>query len=71
MNEDIKQVVEVLATDMMKYLWLSNNLSALVDAGEVLIFANQKARVDEITSKLIESGKQLIFINICFFLILE
>lgn len=62
MNEDIKQVVEVLATDMMKYLWLSNNLSGLVDAGEVLIFANQKARVDEITSKLIESGKPIDFL---------
>eukprot|EP00210_Caulerpa_lentillifera_P006804 g6503.t1 len=55
-NEDIKQIVEVVASDMMKYLWLSNNLPTLVDAGEVLIFANQKSKVDEITSKLKEAG---------------
>lgn len=55
-NEDVQQRVEILPTDANKTIWLAQHLSSFIDAGEVLIFANQKHRVEEITQKLQQSG---------------
>lgn len=51
-NEDVRQVVEVVGDDGAKMQWLSSRLAALVDDGDVLVFANQKARVDALSSAL-------------------
>ena len=59
-NEDVRQSVEVLAGDAMKFNWLDTHLSGFVDTGEVLIFANQKHRVDEISERIGQSGKTSI-----------
>ncbi|KAK9828689.1 hypothetical protein WJX72_001532 [[Myrmecia] bisecta] len=51
-NEDIRQVVEVLDGDATKTHWLTSRLQGFIDAGDVLVFANQKTRVDELTQTL-------------------
>ncbi|XP_051118767.1 DEAD-box ATP-dependent RNA helicase 24 isoform X2 [Andrographis paniculata] len=55
-NEDITQVVEVIPSDTEKMPWLLEKLPGLIDAGDVLIFASKKATVDEVESKLAETG---------------
>ena len=57
-NEDIRQSVEVMQSDAHKYAWLSQYLPSFVDAGEVLIFANQKQRVEDITDYIKQLGTQ-------------
>eukprot|EP00884_Botryococcus_braunii_P014055 jgi/Botrbrau1/22650/Bobra.176_1s0072.1 len=54
-NEDIKQVVEVVE-EAAKMEWLLSRLAGFIDQGDVLVFANQKARVDEINAKLQAKG---------------
>lgn len=56
-NADIQQTVTVIPTDDHKHQWLTEHLSAFIDAGDVLIFANQKQKVEDITQKLIQSGQ--------------
>lgn len=48
--------VQVLPTDAAKMPWLQHRLPEFIDAGDVLVFANQKARVDEITRTLQAAG---------------
>ncbi|ERN02145.1 hypothetical protein AMTR_s00045p00182070 [Amborella trichopoda] len=55
-NEDISQVVTVMASDAEKMPWLLNKLPAMVDDGDVLVFASTKAKVDEIESQLIQNS---------------
>ena len=50
-----EQVVEVVGEDA-KLAWLLARLPAFIDAGDVLVFANQKARVDEIFAALQAAG---------------
>lgn len=45
------QVVDVVAANA-KLQWLLARLPGFIDAGDVLVFANQKANVDELTAKL-------------------
>ena len=49
------QVVEVVAATA-KLPWLLARLPGFIDAGDVLVFANQKAHVDELTTKLQAAG---------------
>lgn len=51
-NEDVTQTVHVLDNDGAKRQWLMNRLPGFIDEGEVLIFANQKAKVDDLCSML-------------------
>lgn len=55
-NEDITQEVQVLPADTEKLPWLLEKLPGLIDNGDVLVFANKKATVDEIESQLSLKG---------------
>ncbi|ONL97298.1 DEAD-box ATP-dependent RNA helicase 24 [Zea mays] len=55
-NEDIKQVVNVLPSDVEKMPWLLGKLPGMIDDGDVLVFASKKARVDEIEKELNQRG---------------
>ncbi|KAM6541439.1 hypothetical protein CsatB_005886 [Cannabis sativa] len=55
-NEDITQVVHVIPSDTEKLSWLLEKLPAMIDAGDVLVFASKKATVDEIESQLALKG---------------
>jgi superfamily II DNA/RNA helicase len=39
-----------------KLAWLLGHLPGFIDAGDVLVFANQKAQVDELTAKIQAAG---------------
>ncbi|KAK9845852.1 hypothetical protein WJX81_004205 [Elliptochloris bilobata] len=54
-NEDIKQVAAVVE-EIAKLSWLKERLPAFVDAGEVLVFAGQKARVELVVEQLKAAG---------------
>ena len=49
-------MVEVLHDASGKRQWLLGRLQQFVDEGDVLIFANQKARVDELNAALLAAG---------------
>ncbi|KFK37476.1 hypothetical protein AALP_AA4G262200 [Arabis alpina] len=51
-NEDITQVVNVIPSDAEKLPWLLEKLPGMIDDGDVLVFASQKAMVDEIEAQL-------------------
>ena len=55
-NEDIRQVVEVLPDAGAKQRWLLERLQGFVDEGDVLVFAAQRARVDELAAALGGAG---------------
>eukprot|EP00249_Psilotum_nudum_P022633 c28591_g1_i1 orf=474-2897(-) len=55
-NEDITQLVSVIPSDAEKMLWLLNRLPEMVDAGDVLVFASTKLKVEEIDSQLNDRG---------------
>jgi len=55
-NEDIKQVVNVLPSDVEKMPWLLEKLPGMIDDGDVLVFASKKARVDEMEKELNQIG---------------
>lgn len=52
----LSQVVEVLYDAAHKQKWLLDRLQGFIDEGDVLIFANQKARVDELCAALQAAG---------------
>ena len=56
MNGCTAQVVEVLAGDVQKDQWLMSQINSFVDRGDVLVFANQKTRVDMLCDKLKAAG---------------
>ena len=49
------QVVEVVPA-AEKLAWLLGRLPGFIDAGDVLVFANQKAQVDELAAKILAAG---------------
>ena len=49
------QVVAVVEA-AAKLQWLKERLPALIDAGDVLVFAAQKVKVDEVTAQLTAAG---------------
>ncbi|DBB13027.1 TPA: hypothetical protein ACH3X3_005761 [Trebouxia sp. C0006] len=55
-NQDIQQVVEVVAGDIPKEQWLMGHIAEFIDRGDVLVFANQKTRVDMLCDKLKAAG---------------
>lgn len=55
-SRSITQRVEVVADEAAKRTWLRQHLPTLVDAGEVLLFAGTKARVDELAAELAAQG---------------
>lgn len=50
------QLVQVLPDDNAKLAWLLRTIETFVDDGEVLVFANQKAKVGELTRALVAGG---------------
>ncbi len=50
------QVVEVVAGDIPKEQWLMGHIAEFIDRGDVLVFANQKTRVDMLCDKLKAAG---------------
>jgi hypothetical protein len=46
----------VVPNDAAKMPWLKAQLPAFIDAGDVLVFANQKARVDNVCQELQAGG---------------
>lgn len=52
----MKQITYVVNSDEAKMGWLLKNIETLVSSGSVLIFASQKAKTEEIASKLCERG---------------
>ncbi len=48
--------MEILADDNAKLAWLLRTIETFIDDGEVLVFANQKAKVDELTRALVAGG---------------
>ena len=50
------QVVDVVDNDDAKNAWLMSRLQALIDQGDVLIFASQKTRVDQLCDQLKAAG---------------
>ncbi|XP_057966710.1 DEAD-box ATP-dependent RNA helicase 24 isoform X2 [Malania oleifera] len=55
-NEDITQVVHVIASDAEKLPLLLDKLPGMIDNGDVLVFASKKAIVDEVESQLAQRG---------------
>ena len=55
-NADIAQKVLVLRSEEDKKQWLFANLPKFVDEGEVIVFANQKAKVEELGAELQAKG---------------
>ncbi|CAI9767865.1 unnamed protein product [Fraxinus pennsylvanica] len=55
-NEDITQVVQVIPSDAEKMPWLLERLPALIDEGDVLVFASKKNTVDEVESQVSQRG---------------
>ena len=49
-------MVEVVAGDIPKEQWLMARIAEFIDKGDVLIFANQKTRVDMLCDKLKAAG---------------
>ncbi|PSC74148.1 DEAD-box ATP-dependent RNA helicase 24 [Micractinium conductrix] len=58
-NEDITQMVEVVHDIGQKQKWLLDRLQSFIDGGDVLIFANQKAKVDELAAALAGAGARV------------
>ena len=50
------QVVEVVEGPDAKLRWLLSRISGFVDQGDVLVFANQKAKVEEVLQQLQAAG---------------
>ena len=48
--------MDVVDNDDAKKEWLMSRLQALIDQGDVLIFASQKARVDQLCDHLKAAG---------------
>ncbi len=46
----------MLGDDAAKSSWVATQLPALVDAGDVIVFAGQRARVDSLTEQLKAAG---------------
>ena len=46
----------MLAGDVQKDQWLMSKINSFVDRGDVLVFANQKTRVDMLCDKLKAAG---------------
>lgn len=55
-NEDVTQHIEVLAGDGAKLSWLAGHLADFIDSGDVLVFAGQKAKVDELLASFQSAG---------------
>ncbi|XP_024541622.1 DEAD-box ATP-dependent RNA helicase 24 [Selaginella moellendorffii] len=55
-NEDVTQVAQIVATDADKLQWMLSKLPQMVDAGDVLVFASTKVRVEELEKHLQDSG---------------
>ncbi|KAG7667857.1 hypothetical protein Ndes2526B_g01740 [Nannochloris sp. 'desiccata'] len=51
-NEDVKQIIEIFSDEDGKQRWLVDHLPSFVDEGEVLIFANQKNKVELLSEKI-------------------
>ncbi len=51
-NEDVKQIIEICGDDDGKQRWVIDHVASFVDEGEVLIFANQKNKVEFIAEML-------------------
>jgi hypothetical protein len=49
------QVVEIV-DEVAKLGWLTSRLADFIDQGDVLVFANQKVKVDEVNGKLQSAG---------------
>lgn len=50
-NSDVRQRVEVLASEEAKGAWLAAALPALIDEGDVIVFAAQKAKVPPVPQR--------------------
>ena len=48
--------LQVVPNDAAKMPWLKAKLPGFIDAGDVLVFANQKARVDNVCQELQAGG---------------
>ena len=51
-NKDVTQFVEVCKNEEAKWMWVVDNLDALLDQGQVLIFRGTKDNCDAMASKL-------------------
>ncbi|KAI8063762.1 P-loop containing nucleoside triphosphate hydrolase protein [Gongronella butleri] len=57
-NEDVTQMVFVLADDTKKWEWLGNELPNYSDVGSVIVFVSRKDGVDGVANMLARSGYQ-------------
>ncbi|XP_059811767.1 ATP-dependent RNA helicase DDX42 [Hypanus sabinus] len=55
-NEDVTQIVEILASGPDKWVWLTRRLVELTSRGSVLIFVTKKANSDELAANLNQEG---------------
>jgi ATP-dependent RNA helicase DDX42 len=55
-NEDVRQVIEIFSDEDGKHRWLVDHVPSFVDEGEVLVFANQKNRVELLSEKIENLG---------------
>ncbi|KAK9816276.1 hypothetical protein WJX74_010687 [Apatococcus lobatus] len=62
-NEDIHQVVDVVADEAGRLSWLVAHLPAFIDNGDVIVFVSQKAKVDELTGRLKAQGCRAVAIH--------
>ncbi|MEW5317982.1 MAG: hypothetical protein WDW38_009236 [Sanguina aurantia] len=51
-NTDVVQHVQVLANDMAKMGWIKAELQSFIDQGDVVVFLNQRVRVESLVSEL-------------------
>jgi hypothetical protein len=58
-NADILQHVHVVASAAEKLAWVQGAVQGLVDEGDVIVFANQKARVEEVAAALAAGGARV------------
>jgi ATP-dependent RNA helicase DDX42 len=62
-NEDITQIVKIMANDAMKFNWLLSNIVQFTTVGSVLIFVTRKINSEELANNLRHNDFQVGLIH--------
>eukprot|EP00201_Polytomella_parva_P001344 CAMPEP_0175084108 /NCGR_PEP_ID=MMETSP0052_2-20121109/27838_1 /TAXON_ID=51329 ORGANISM="Polytomella parva, Strain SAG 63-3" /NCGR_SAMPLE_ID=MMETSP0052_2 /ASSEMBLY_ACC=CAM_ASM_000194 /LENGTH=700 /DNA_ID=CAMNT_0016355799 /DNA_START=92 /DNA_END=2193 /DNA_ORIENTATION=+ len=62
-NADVRQCAVILPSESDKAQWLTQNVSAYVDEGDVIIFASQRSRVDTVQASLVAAGVRAVSLH--------
>ena len=56
-NKDVRQIIEVLKTEELKWQWLTKRLNEFVKVGLVLIFCSSKKKVEVLKRHIVNENK--------------